>query len=64
MFVCICNAIRDTEIAAVSADAKSVAEVFRRCGRRPQCGKCFADVARSISAAENVARDSASASAA
>lgn len=48
MYVCICNALKDRELAAASADARSVAEVFRRCGRRPQCGKCLPDVAQMI----------------
>lgn len=49
MYVCICNALRDKELAeAAGADARSVADVFRRCGRRPQCGKCLPDVAQMI----------------
>ncbi|MEO0398092.1 MAG: (2Fe-2S)-binding protein [Pseudomonadota bacterium] len=48
MFVCICNALRDRELAAAADDAKCVAEVFRKCGRRPQCGKCAPDVAKMI----------------
>jgi bacterioferritin-associated ferredoxin len=49
MFVCICNALRDRELAAAARDdARSVADVFRRCGRRPQCGKCLPDVAQMI----------------
>mgnify|MGYP000497111097 CR=1 FL=1 len=51
MYVCICNALKDRELAAASHQARSVAEVFRRCGRRPQCGKCLPDVAQLI---ENV----------
>ena len=46
MFVCICNAIRDREIEAAADDARSVSDVFRRCGRRAQCGKCVPDVAK------------------
>lgn len=51
MFVCICNALRDRELQAASSNAQSVAEVFRRCGKRPQCGKCLHDVAEMIDAA-------------
>jgi len=51
MYVCICNALRDKELAAASHDVKSVGEVFRRCGRRPRCGKCLPDVAQMIEAA-------------
>lgn len=48
MYVCICNALRDKELEAASADARNVADVFRACGRRPQCGKCVHDVAAII----------------
>ncbi len=49
MYVCICNALKDKELAAAAGgDARSVADVFRRCGRRPQCGKCLPDVAEMI----------------
>ena len=49
MYICICNALKDKELAAaVSADVRSVSDVFRRCGHRPQCGKCLPDVARMI----------------
>ncbi len=48
MYVCICNALKDKELAAASEGARTVAEVFRRCGRRPQCGKCLPDVAQLI----------------
>lgn len=54
MYVCICNALRDRELSAAAAsDAKSVADVFRRCGRRPQCGKCLPDVAEMIERARS-----------
>ncbi len=48
MYVCICNALRDKQLAAASHGARTVAEVFRRCGKRPQCGKCLPDVAQMI----------------
>ncbi|MEM8771453.1 MAG: (2Fe-2S)-binding protein [Pseudomonadota bacterium] len=48
MYVCICNALKDKQIAAASDNARTVAEVFKRCGRRPQCGKCLPDVAQMI----------------
>jgi len=48
MYVCICNALKDRELAAASCGAKSVGEVFRRCDARPQCGKCLPDVAKMI----------------
>ncbi len=48
MYICICNALKDKELAAASANARTVADVFHRCGSRPQCGKCLADVAQII----------------
>lgn len=51
MYVCICNALKDRQLAAAAADAKSVGEVFRRCESRPQCGKCLPDVAKMIETA-------------
>lgn len=48
MYVCLCNALRDRDLAAAADGATSVGEVFRRCGRRPQCGKCLPDVAEII----------------
>lgn len=56
MYICICNALRDRELASAATGAKGVSEVFKRCGRRPQCGKCVPDVARMVEAA----RDSSS----
>ncbi|GAB4525351.1 MAG: (2Fe-2S)-binding protein [Amphiplicatus sp.] len=55
MYVCICNALNDKELAdAARAEARSVADVFRRCGRRPQCGKCLPDIAQMIEEARRV----------
>ncbi|MEO0878430.1 MAG: (2Fe-2S)-binding protein [Pseudomonadota bacterium] len=49
MYVCICNALKDRDLAAAARDdAQSVADVFRRCGKRPQCGRCLPDVAQII----------------
>lgn len=48
MYICICNALKDRELAAASSSARSVADVFKRCGSRPRCGKCLQDVAQMI----------------
>lgn len=49
MYICICNALKDRELAAAARnDARSVADVFRRCGKKPQCGRCLPDVAQII----------------
>ena len=62
MYVCICNALRDKELASAANGAKGVSEVFRRCGERPQCGKCVPDVARMVEAARGASTISADAS--
>ena len=38
----------DSDVSAFSGDAPTVAEVFRICGERPQCGKCLSHVAQII----------------
>ena len=49
MYICVCNAINEKKVAiAARDDARSVADVFRRCGARPQCGKCFTHMAEVI----------------
>lgn len=55
MYVCLCNALRDKDlVAAAGDDARSVSDVFRRCGRKPQCGKCLPDVAQMIEDARSL----------
>lgn len=48
MFVCICNALKDRQLAEAAQGARHVADVFRKCEARPQCGKCLPDVAQII----------------
>ena len=43
---------------AAGDDARTVADVFKRCGRRPQCGKCLPDVARMIEDARDLQNSS------
>lgn len=41
MFACICNAVRDEEVARVIAEGVgSVDDVYRRLGVEPQCRSC------------------------
>lgn len=42
MVVCICNAIRESELrdAARSHDGRP-AQVYARLGRKPKCGQCL-----------------------
>ena len=56
MYVCICNALNEKKLASAvddacaigRSDAPTVGEGFRRCGERPQCGKCLTDIAKLI----------------
>ncbi len=49
MYVCICNALRERQLKDAAIDARRVGDVFRKCGRRPQCGKCVPDIQKMIS---------------
>jgi bacterioferritin-associated ferredoxin len=50
MYICICRAIRERDVdAAVRAGARRPAEVFRACGKAPQCGSCACDMRQRIS---------------
>ena len=58
MYICICRAIRDREVdAAVRAGARRPVDVFRACGKSPQCGTCACDMRERI--AETIAREQA-----
>lgn len=49
MYICICRAIRERDVdAAVRAGARRPVDVFRACGRDPQCGGCAAEMRRRI----------------
>jgi bacterioferritin-associated ferredoxin len=49
MYICICRAIRDREVdAAVRAGARRPADIFRACGKSPQCGSCACDMRERI----------------
>ncbi|MBR0552172.1 (2Fe-2S)-binding protein [Stakelama marina] len=41
MVVCVCNAIRETEVrAAARQGARSACQAYRALGREPKCGQC------------------------
>lgn len=49
MYVCICNAVNERTVRdAIGRGCRTVGEVYRGCGVRPQCGKCGTDIARYI----------------
>jgi bacterioferritin-associated ferredoxin len=42
MIVCICNAIRETEVRQAARDGASCPTSAYRCmGKKPRCGQCF-----------------------
>jgi bacterioferritin-associated ferredoxin len=53
MIVCVCNAIRESELRqAARGGATCPASAYRACGgRKPRCGQCF-PFAREVIAAE------------
>ena len=49
MYLCICRAIRERDVdAAVRAGARKPSDVFRACGKSPQCGTCACDIRERI----------------
>ena len=46
MYVCICNALKDRELAEAAAQpgVRSAACVFKHCQTKPKCGNCVADI--------------------
>lgn len=54
MYVCICNAIRESEVreaaCAVDGDAEAV---YRALGKEPQCGLCLEDAALVLACARS-----------
>ena len=49
MYLCICRAIRERDVdAAVRAGARKPSDVFRACGKSPQCGTCACDMRERI----------------
>jgi bacterioferritin-associated ferredoxin len=52
MIVCVCNAIRESEVRqAARSGADCPTSAYRCFGRKPRCGQCFS-FAREIIAAE------------
>ncbi len=58
MYVCVCQAIRERDVdAAVRGGARRPSDVFRACGKAPQCGGCAPDMRQRIG---RIAREEAS----
>lgn len=44
MYICICNAIRETDFRTAALGAGcDAAGVYKQLGKRPQCGQCLED---------------------
>ena len=44
MYVCICNAIRETELRRIAQSTNGDAEAaYAKLGKRPNCGQCLVD---------------------
>ena len=44
MFVCICNAIRETDLRAIARSCQGEAEAaYAALGKEPLCGSCLCD---------------------
>jgi bacterioferritin-associated ferredoxin len=55
MYVCICNAIRESELRAAARSCPGDADaVYESLGKQPQCGQCL-DEATAILIAERIA---------
>lgn len=58
MYICICNAIRETELRKVARETHCNAEaLYTSLGHPPQCGQCLEDADRILAnerAASNV----------
>jgi bacterioferritin-associated ferredoxin len=55
MYICICNAIRETDLRKAALSCKGDAEAAYAClGKRPNCGQCL-DEAQEIIEQERAA---------
>jgi bacterioferritin-associated ferredoxin len=46
MYICICNAIRETDLRAAARSCNGDADaVYQKLGKVPQCGQCLDDAA-------------------
>ena len=51
MFICICNAIRETDLRSAATRCDGDAEAAYAClGKRPNCGQCLEEAQQIIEA--------------
>ncbi|MDP3908371.1 bacterioferritin-associated ferredoxin [Novosphingobium sp.] len=57
MFICVCNAIRDTDLRATARQcAGGVDAVYACMGKAPQCGQCLDEAAEILIEERELAR--------
>lgn len=55
MILCVCNALRESDVRAAARDgARCPLSAYKALGRKPKCGQCV-QVARSVIAQEHAA---------
>lgn len=60
MYICICNAIRETDLRRAAAQNSGDAEAIYAClGKRPNCGQCLEDANAIVSEEREMAELSA-----
>jgi bacterioferritin-associated ferredoxin len=53
MIVCVCNAIRESEVRQAALEGASCpSSAYSRFGRKPRCGQCFSFARQVIAAAQ------------
>ncbi|HET9638973.1 MAG TPA: (2Fe-2S)-binding protein [Allosphingosinicella sp.] len=53
MIVCVCNAIRESDVRQAALDGASCpSSAYGRFGRKPRCGQCFSFAREVIAAAQ------------
>jgi len=53
MYICVCNAISDRSVR--NCPARTVSELFRHHGTKPQCGQCVSHLRRMLAEATGLA---------
>lgn len=49
MYICLCNALNDTQIrCAVDAGARSAGQIYAVLGCAPRCGKCVTAIRQMV----------------
>lgn len=58
MYICICNAIRETDLRSAARCCQGDADaVYEALGHRPQCGQCLDDAAQCLIDARNEVKE-------